>query len=69
MECLLEGEKEQLGPDVGRREPKGPIWLLINILASVCKQEGFWTAGQAGWTDRQMVGGRRGSRYRGRGVG
>ena len=69
MECLLEGEKEQLGPDVGRREPKGPIWLLINILASVCKQEGFWTAGQAGWTDRQMVGGRRGSRYRGKEVG
>lgn len=25
VECLLEGEREQLGPDVGRREPKGPI--------------------------------------------
>ena len=64
MECLLEGEKEQLGPDVGRREPKGPIRLLINILASVYKQGGSWTAGAAGWTDIQMVGDRRGSRYR-----
>lgn len=46
-------EKEQLGPDVRRREPEGPIWLLINILASVYKQGGSWTAGQGGRTDTQ----------------
>lgn len=40
VECLLEGEEESSGPDVGRREPGGPIWLFINILASVCKQRG-----------------------------
>lgn len=55
----LEGEIAEIEPRCGKERARGTHLAFINILASVCKQGGSQTAGQARWmTKRAQIQGR-----------